>query len=465
MNPEKRISIAEIEKHPWFLKLAYKWKNGGEGPLRSPPSDQAIKPFTGNREELDDDILNSLSILGYGTDDEIIKNLRSFERNYEKVFYWALKQRKNEFLEKYENEYDDHSRSLHRRTGSRSSVFNDRNSMSELNQSQSQLNTSTGQLPSPSSPTNRRSDVQNEDLNSRRRPASESKRKSYSPSPLSIQVGDQLKQQQQPQEHVSVDAAREKALQALQGNRASSNSPVTSQDIPQFSVSSTAKAAVTAGKKSALADQFKKQMMLDDGNPAHTSMISLPSQQTAANNAKMNNSTETSNNPVPLDKKLMLNTNVSASTPSLVVNPAWNGQAGAAPLSPAVAGLQSPNAINSNIAPQSPAIGNSPKRSWFANLFQFKPESFVFYSNLSLDRTKVRIEEYLQEVGAQYQQSKDGISLKCKYDSAGSLPPVKFRIALNFAEDERIEIMCTQQQGNFSFFVLTKLRNNELTKF
>lgn len=86
--PEKRIKIAEIEQHPWFLKRPYNWKNGGEGPLRNPPTAESLRPLT--KEEasnIDVDILQSLQILGYGDNEELLKNLTSPEPNYEKVSF------------------------------------------------------------------------------------------------------------------------------------------------------------------------------------------------------------------------------------------------------------------------------------------------------------------------------------------------------------------------------------------
>jgi serine/threonine protein kinase len=85
VNPAKRITIEEVEQHPWFTKRPYNWKNGVNGPVYTPPSAQSLAPLDREVIEADFDILDNLQTLGYGTHFEIINALTSSEPNYEKV--------------------------------------------------------------------------------------------------------------------------------------------------------------------------------------------------------------------------------------------------------------------------------------------------------------------------------------------------------------------------------------------
>ena len=364
VNPESRIKIEDIQKHPWFLKMPYKWKTSGDGPLRTPPSVEATKSFTGLDSELDEDILNSLSILGYGTADDIIKALRNPDRNYEKVFYFSLKQRKTEFLEKYDNDYDDSSRNLHRRTGSRTSVFNDRNSVhgsqDMLSLKKTEDDASKKQVPKPS---DRRSVV--------------------SSSPLAVQT--------------SFTSSTDKGIE---------ENYVLASPQPQKPV-----------RKQSIFDQIRNKFVAATPEDANSQPdISIVDKQLVpAINTKLH-----------IDNR---HNSVSNSSPDILKD-----------IDASVSSLNSP------------AISSGPKKSWFANLFQFKPEIFVTYSSEPLGDTKTTIEKHLQTIGVQYQYSRDGVSLKCKYDCGGTLPFVKFRIGLTETDGGKVEILSTQQQGSLSTF-------------
>jgi hypothetical protein len=99
-------------------------------------------------------------------------------------------------------------------------------------------------------------------------------------------------------------------------------------------------------------------------------------------------------------------------------------------------------------------ISNSPKKSWFGNLFNFKPETIDFHSPANMSDAQVRkiTEDKLNALRIDYQLSKDKNSLKCKFNANGSLSPVKFKISFQKNSKGGMTISCVQQQGALSTF-------------
>jgi len=43
--------------------------------------------------------------------------------------------------------------------------------------------------------------------------------------------------------------------------------------------------------------------------------------------------------------------------------------------------------VDASTVPPTPTISTGPKKSWFTNLFQYKPEAFIVYSNRGYEDT------------------------------------------------------------------------------
>ncbi|KAI9209095.1 uncharacterized protein BJ171DRAFT_175279 [Polychytrium aggregatum] len=68
----------------------------------------------------------------------------------------------------------------------------------------------------------------------------------------------------------------------------------------------------------------------------------------------------------------------------------------------------------SNDAPPTPVITTTPKRSWFANLFNFRPESMSLPSILSYENTHKGMVNRMTSLGIRFDNRKEG-GFKCKY--------------------------------------------------
>lgn len=91
VDPEKRITIAEIKRHPWYRSNRTGMEDEDDNPLGA-LGDVAFDP----REEKDHEIMETLNILGWGTEQEVLAALHSPEYNLEKVFYRLLERRQQE---------------------------------------------------------------------------------------------------------------------------------------------------------------------------------------------------------------------------------------------------------------------------------------------------------------------------------------------------------------------------------
>jgi serine/threonine protein kinase len=456
LNPAKRITIKEIEQHPWFTKIPYNSKLSGDSPLRSPPSPESIKPLAPeDLPSVDVDIIASLGVLGYGTEEEIIKALISPEPNYEKVFYWVLRQKKTEFLENFDPEQEwtnSEGKSLKRRIGShgsRTSLLGDRSSIynsiymsaDTLQKSPPDSPTEDKKTPLPAKKTSI-SEVPTSDA-PKKLSGDAQKRRSYNKSPLSATVsGEEDDNEFKPE---LVEKAKKAALQALEGQRP----PQTDVNIESIFGIGEKSAAKSQGT---LFEQFKNSVVIENArNPESDQYQSLPA---LAPNSKQVDDKRTNDQqaeqaeqydmgtPKFHRKNLDLSVNISSSNlPLKHASGAMNQS------SPSLfahrsseASLPSPNIVVT-------------KKSWFANLFSFKPESFSVTTAGSLSDVLSRIQLKLKKENIDFQPSKDGNALKCRYDDFGRSNGVKFRISVIAKENGTVDVTCTQQQGLFTIIL------------
>jgi serine/threonine protein kinase len=107
VDPEKRINMHEVINHPWFKSITPRNPNifktlKAHTPHGGPSSSVTINFQLSSPEDLDKDILNSLDLLGWDNEKELVDLLLSPQQNIEKVFYNLLLQRKWEYFENYD---------------------------------------------------------------------------------------------------------------------------------------------------------------------------------------------------------------------------------------------------------------------------------------------------------------------------------------------------------------------------
>ncbi|GAA5881930.1 hypothetical protein JCM16303_003472 [Sporobolomyces ruberrimus] len=100
VDPEKRITMEEIQAHPWVTRNPPRAIYGSAPP---PPPDvgQIARPV-GSREDVDPEILQNLKTLWQGAkEDDIVRELLSKEKTWEKVFYCLLYRYRTRNLENF----------------------------------------------------------------------------------------------------------------------------------------------------------------------------------------------------------------------------------------------------------------------------------------------------------------------------------------------------------------------------
>eukprot|EP00842_Homolaphlyctis_polyrhiza_P004793 jgi/Hompol1/5314/HPOL_004327-RA len=417
-------------RHPWFLSRPIKNDTYYPSPLET--ASLTLPP----RGELEGDIIDSLSLLGWTNKDELTLAIKSADPNPEKVFYNLLHNRKWEMFEHYDaDKYSayDVQGGPRRRTESFSSVGGDRKAFEEA------LNAATGiDLTKKSSATE-----------------SDSKR---------------AKSKSEGGDGGSDDHGSTPGHGDGDGKESGQDSAgeISTLDKKAQMMESRPRAASSAGVTTPIVS--KKKPLMTISIPGSAADVSAG----AANGA-------------------------APASPSMTESPRSAAVANAF----AAIGLGTPKFHRKmHEAPQTPIITQTPKQSWFTNLFNFKPESFGLVSVKSLEETTTTIQSILTSLDVKFQVRKDGL-IKCKYDpnalggnmtpphsatpdrqdDAGSmLPPVshinsivaasthdapnspavagkavkfKIEISADSVENGRREVFrlqLTQQQGAFSTF-------------
>ncbi|XP_075392331.1 serine/threonine-protein kinase BRSK1 isoform X1 [Tenrec ecaudatus] len=94
VEPEKRLSLEQIQKHPWYLG----GKHEPDPCLEPTPGRRVAMRSLPSNGELDPDVLESMASLGCFRDRERLhRELRSEEENQEKMIYYLLLDRKERY--------------------------------------------------------------------------------------------------------------------------------------------------------------------------------------------------------------------------------------------------------------------------------------------------------------------------------------------------------------------------------
>ncbi|SCZ93314.1 BZ3500_MvSof-1268-A1-R1_Chr6-2g08603 [Microbotryum saponariae] len=100
VDPEKRITMDQIQRHPWVTRIPPRSIHGA--PTFVPPSIDSIDHPVASRREIDMEILANLKTLWNGAaEEDIIQALLSSEKSWEKVFYCLLYKYRTRNLENF----------------------------------------------------------------------------------------------------------------------------------------------------------------------------------------------------------------------------------------------------------------------------------------------------------------------------------------------------------------------------
>jgi len=120
--------------------------------------------------------------------------------------------------------------------------------------------------------------------------------------------------------------------------------------------------------------------------------------------------------------------------------------------------------------PESPA-GSTPKRSWFANLFNFKGAVLMVKTTNTPEEAMEEVKRCLNVHSIKFQPGSKEVALKCKYEStekdkvAAGLKGCKFRIEVAIAAEGGIEtdvIFMHQQGSGSSYKAIFEMIKNDL---
>ncbi|GAA5990931.1 hypothetical protein JCM10908_000086 [Rhodotorula pacifica] len=106
VDPEKRIKMDDVLRHPWVTRKPPRLIYGQPPP--APPDVVQIARPVGSREEIDPEILSNLKTLWQGAnEEEIVQELLSPRKTWEKVFYCLLYRYRTRNLENFNMEEEE----------------------------------------------------------------------------------------------------------------------------------------------------------------------------------------------------------------------------------------------------------------------------------------------------------------------------------------------------------------------
>ncbi|ORX88301.1 hypothetical protein BCR32DRAFT_1514 [Anaeromyces robustus] len=378
VEPSKRIKMSEIMKHPWFVSIPPK------APYL-PAALETVGDTAFNPDMLDEEILKSLHLIGWGDEEQLKEKLSNNESNYEKVFYALLLQRKTNFFENYDinklTEWDIEG-GPRRRTESYNNLLTDRNSKDIYKSvdtlTVSPLGTSPNSLGSSSNT------MCNSCINVM------TGNKSESPSRNSLSSGNIKSLDKQ--------TSREELIKRQQKNAVHVNSPLATNLVNNNNIESPQKTSPPVLDHSPQPDQ-KHHTPNGVYNNINISTEEL--------NNHINN--PSNNKPKPLSINIPKN-NVIDEIKGGGNRMSLNLQVGTPRF----------HRRRDFPIPPSPVITSTPKKSWFANLFNFKPEAVTLLSQSNVEETSSMIQDLMESLDIKYQVKRDN-GFKCKWDG-GQVP-------------------------------------------
>ncbi|KAJ8326843.1 hypothetical protein BDV3_001477 [Batrachochytrium dendrobatidis] len=379
VDPAKRISMKDVIQHPWFQSRPIKNDSHYPSPLETASLSEPLGP------NLEMDIIESLSLLGWTNREELYSALREKETNTQKVYYNLLRARKWEIFEHYDAEkhamYDVEG-GPRRRTESYSSAQSiDSKHHNEVSEFKEEKRIATKQAEIPI-------DVGTDEAKSS--------------SPIIPAIGSPGTTRRA----VSEMSTRQSRI--ITAN-VRINSPLAMAIMPQCDTGTNDN---QKEKHYTYNQDSSESVKSVDTDQAIAGRRRAQSSATAIATLKKNSLTIS----IPRSKDVS-DTVAGASTASVASPSTTEGPRSAALVNAfAAIGLGTPKFHRKVFdAPQTPVISQTPKQSWFTHLFNFKPESFSFDSSLSRDETSNVLMTLLHSLDVKFQIRKDGL-IKCKYD-------------------------------------------------
>jgi len=372
VEPAKRIKMSEIMKHPWFNSIPPKAQY-------LPAALETVGDTAFNPDMLDEEILKSLHLIGWGDEEQLKEKLSNDESNYEKVFYALLLQRKTNFFENYDinklTEWDIEG-GPRRRTESYNSLLADRNNKDIYKSSDTLLGSTTSISPSPLGSNSATISASCTSVSPMNKPET----------PKSSTSSGNVKA-------LEKQTSREDLIKRQQKNAVHVNSPLAT-NLVNNTIAETLSPTVPSSEHS-------------------SSTTPTPSEKHHTTNPNMYNniniSTEDFNKSDGKPKPLQINIpkideikSSSGNRMSLQVGTPRFHRRKDFPI------------------PPSPVITSTPKKSWFANLFNFKPEAVTLLSESNIEQTTSMIQDLMESLEVKYQTRREG-GFKCKWDG-GHIP-------------------------------------------
>ncbi|KAG4105711.1 hypothetical protein H8356DRAFT_1287157 [Neocallimastix lanati (nom. inval.)] len=347
---------------------------------------------------LDEDILKSLHLIGWGDEEQLKEKLSSNESNFEKVFYALLLQRKTDFFENYDinklSEWDIEGGPRRRTESYNSLLAGDRTgSTKDLYRSIDTLvvpnsTPSNSGMNSPS-PLGSTSSVITTSYTNGMTNGSSSGHKSEGSSSSTSSVKT-LENQASREELIKRPSVASHAKNESKSSTATVSTTTTS--------SSFSPGHVNNGSSSVYNNITIKTD--DKGSSAHPSMnLTSP------------------NRPVSLQINIPRNSIIE----EIKGSDGGGGGGGGNNRFSLQVGTPKFHRRKDFPIPPSPVITSTPKKSWFANLFNFKPEAVTLLSESNTEETTSMIQDLMESLGIKYQEKREGGGFKCKWDG-GPVP-------------------------------------------